>query len=545
MARLVTLEQVAADSPWETLAPGLVESWLKGPDDEKKIQAVLIAASQLFKQSGASRALDFLLYSRWLLHCHPLPVMHNILWLCNRLGLEQTAAHTCLDFARDAFRMNYVELGLEAASAALILDAQADYEITKSPARSAEVAALYEQVASSLLPNSTPPARTARAGGPLRIALLVPNLVDHVVAYTRRLLNIVRYADPQKYRLRVYVSENHAVRTSPLFPCGCVEGTTEERGPATLAELRSAGVAVYLGPRQLRFGEAAQHLARQMEQDGTEALIVQSGLSAPIDWLAARIARIPVKTAIHIGSSLFLPDFDATFYDNPSNIERENACWPATGGARQVVQTGVDVKSLDAQQAFSRDRFGIPADAVVIGTLSNHLERRLSEPYLQIIAEALQKHPQAWFLAFGSAALPDKMAFFARWGVEDRVRFGGKQSQSGAALKMLDIYANEFPVGGSNSVLEAMTCGCPTLAMKWSLVHAESAGAEWVGDPFCIPGPDATAYAQRLDQWLCDKPLRRQIGQALRQRILDRFSADQYVAAVLDSVSQLVESKIG
>ncbi len=540
-ARLITLDEIAEGTSREGGWPSgaTLEAWRQGGDESRQLLSFLMPAARLNQDGQKDAALACLLDSRRVFHCWPLPVMSNLIHLCREMGREQHAAHLCLQFAQDAFGMGYDDLGLEAASAALILDAQADYEITRSPERSAAVAALYERAAGSPPGRHEAPPPNRPASGPLRVALIVPNLVDYIVAYSRRVLHFARWADPARYQLRVYVTENHAARSAPLFPCGCVEAATPERGARTLEDLRALNIPVHLCPRHLRVKETAWLLARRLEEEGNSALIVQSGLSAPMDWLAARWARLPAKSAIHIGSSLFMSGLNVTFYDNPANPEREAAWWPAEGGERLVIPSGLDLAILDEQTPFAREQFGIPPEAVLIGTLSNHLDRRLSEPFVQLLCGVLQRHPQAWYLGFGTPPSAEAQAPFKQAGVAHRVRWGGRQSQSGSALKVLDIYANEFPVGGSQSVLEAMACGLPVVAACWSLAHAESAGAHSIGDEFAIPGPDAQAYARRLEEWVLNPESRKTAGQALRRRAQESFGIQAYVDRILSALGRM------
>ena len=432
--------------------------------------------------------------------------------------------------------------GSKPVSAALILDALGRYEITRNPSACLDVAWMYGAVADRhrATPVDSPP--TFR-DGPRRVALVVPNLVDYIVAATKQVLHFARYIDRSRYRLAVYVSENLSRRELPLFPFGCVEGRTEESGAETLRCLQELDVPVHLGSRSTRYVQSALALIGRLEQDSTDIAIFQSGLACPIDWLAAKWARVPAKICIHTGCSLFVPGMHATLFDNAMDIERERAWWSNGEGERILLPQGADLADLRSRKPFSRARFGIPDDAVVIGTLSNHLDRRLSIPYMDVIAGVLRTRPDAWFLAFGADSLPAPMAFFRSRGVAERVRFGGRQSQAGSALKVLDIYANEFPVGGSQSVMEAMACGVPVVALRWSNAHAESVGAELAGEEFGIPSKDLQAYANRLDEWVRQPDKRRSAGLAARHRAEKNFSAKTYVRRLLEVAERVGEAE--
>lgn len=541
MARIQPLFQLAEHAA-EDCSLGAIGLLRADGKAEEQVRGILLRAIRLVRQGSWNAALAVLLRTRSRLGFTPTAIMSGILDLCREMGMEQLAAHECLAFARDAVAMGCRDLALEACSAALILDGRAEFEIIREPARLREIAGWYEDTAAALARTLRCPSPGRRAGRP-RVGLLVPNLVDDTVANTKTLLHLVRHLDRTRCEAVVYVTENLSRRESPLFPYGCCGGTSETRGAVSLRTIHEQGVPVHVAERSGTFTQSALALADRIAMDAPDLLIVQSGLACPIDWLAARLAAVPIKATIHNGTSLYMPGMDINFYDNPANLDREAGCWEPAFGQRVVLAQGTDVEELRAQPALSRAGLGIPADAVVIGTLSNHLDRRMSPDYLGTIADVLAAEKNAWFVGFGGGKLSAARDFFALRGLAARVRFGGRQACAGSALKVLDIYANEFPVGGSQSVIEAMACGIPVVALRWSGAHAESAGANAVGAAFAVPGPDVEAYRRRLRSWISDTAARREAAEAMRRRAERDFSVRAYARSVLDVGLEILESK--
>lgn len=548
MALLPTLDLIIAeqDKTGARLSEQEIARLIASNNDEEKVGGFLYQACELLRSGNPQAALESLTSVRKTIGFTPLPVIANIIWLCKELDTQQTAAYECLSFAVDTCEMGYDNIALEAASAALMLDTLGTFEIIRSPDMTLKTVLLYEKIAMRHFPAfKDKNIKTDNNDRPVNVAMVIPNIVDYIVAYTQCSLHFARYADPSKFRLFIYSTENFSTRDKPLFPFGAETYITEQTGAASIREFTKRNTPVYLAPRNVDFIDASHAVVKKMESDKIDIALFQGGLASPIDWLVARFSKAPVKAAIHIGSSMMTPGLDITFFDNPSNIERENNHWLEEAGKRIHLPNGVDIENLAAQTPVDRSKFGIPdsPDQVVIGTISNVLYKRMTEKYMKAVASVMQRHKNAWFLALGSDILPDKMKFFSTMGVAERVKFGGKQSRAGAAIKAVDIYANEFPVGGNQSVMEAMVCGVPVVAIKWSDAHAESAGAYVVGPEFAIPRPDEHAYEQLLEKWVVDPQARAEAAALQQQRAIERFSAQQYVQTVLRHTSAILAEK--
>ncbi|NCD32731.1 MAG: glycosyltransferase [Spartobacteria bacterium] len=525
---ILHLDEIAAGFSEEQIV-ALSLDYMRQDSDEQKVTGILLAAYRDYQSGHVDAALLTLLKCRFIFGYMPLTAMANIIWLANTPQRRQIAAEQCLSFAMDAAKWTYYDLACEASQAALILDAEARFDIIRCPQQLEFISRIY-LAAATTLPQIHVPAPSVDDGR-VHVAVIVPNLVDDVVAYTKRVLQLARFS-PKNIALHIYVSESLSARKNPQFPYGCIEGTTEISGQKTLQALRNAGIPVTVMPRNMTVTKTAVALAEAIRADGCHRILLQSGMACPIDWLAVRLIRGPLKTGIHIGTSYFGAGLDIMFVDNPINITRETNWDEAIQGKRICLPKGVDTEHCAEAKPLHRADFGIPEDAIVLGTLSNHLEKRLSEAYIKLIIRVMKKHANVWFAPFGRGACARIKEQFANESLSNRFVPCGTSTDVPSALKMLDIFVNEFPVGGSQSVLEAMACGIPVVAMHWGDAHAECAGANMLGAPYGITSRDLAAYQNRLEEWILDESLRRQAGEHLRKRAAQQFDVATYVSAL-------------
>jgi L-malate glycosyltransferase len=133
-------------------------------------------------------------------------------------------------------------------------------------------------------------------------------------------------------------------------------------------------------------------------------------------------------------------------------------------------------------------------------------------------------------LLVGDGALRQMLTDLCRsLGLEGRVRFLGVRSDVPEILRALDVFAlTSVSEASSLTLLEAMASGVPVV------VTAVGGNPELVRhgiDGLHVPRGDASATAAAILQILDDPALASRMGQAARQRVMDRYQLAATVAA--------------
>jgi glycosyltransferase involved in cell wall biosynthesis len=123
-------------------------------------------------------------------------------------------------------------------------------------------------------------------------------------------------------------------------------------------------------------------------------------------------------------------------------------------------------------------------------------------------------------------------------GIADRVVWAGARPDMPAVYNALDLLVSSsaFGEGTPNVVAEAMACGIPCV------VTDVGDSAAVVGDPQCIVPPgDAPALARAMLQRLDDLDRGAVAREALRQRIVTRFSMEALIDRTEAALQPLVQ----
>lgn len=254
-------------------------------------------------------------------------------------------------------------------------------------------------------------------------------------------------------------------------------------GPVA-AQIRADGTSVrdigMRGNRDLRALPRLASLIRAGRYDVVHAHLFRSQIYArPAAWLAR--APVVVTTEHSIGEThierrkmsagvrgLYLASelfSDATIA--VSDIVRDRLVrWGVPGRKITVIPNGLDTASLafdPVARKETRERFGIPQDAYVIGTLGRLDENKRVGLTIEAAAPLLSDKCVMFVVGRGDQMEPLKLTA-AQHGVASRVIFAGFQADTAAMLSALDLYvAASAQETFGLAVLEAMASGLPVL----------------------------------------------------------------------------------
>ena len=205
--------------------------------------------------------------------------------------------------------------------------------------------------------------------------------------------------------------------------------------------------------------------------------------------------------------------------------------WKIPDHRLQRIENGIHTDRFEPGPGLlGRRRFGLPEDALVVGTVG-HLRpvknfHRLLSACAQIDPARVGDRP-VYLLLIGDG--PERAALERlakeRHPPGGTVVFAGHQESLPELYRAMDLFAlssdsEQHPV----ALLEAMSCGLPAAATDVGDVRPILPEAQ---HRFLVSadGEDPeSALARRLEEILSDPGLRTELGKQNRQRVLDRFS---------------------
>jgi glycosyltransferase involved in cell wall biosynthesis len=201
--------------------------------------------------------------------------------------------------------------------------------------------------------------------------------------------------------------------------------------------------------------------------------------------------------------------------------------------AVEVIYNGIDPgPSVDRGAAHRlRREFNIPASALVIGSVGRLDPVKDIRTLLAALVEVRRTHPAEAVIIGDGPERPRLEAAAFEYGVAPHVHFLGYRHDAREWLADSDVYVNcSISEGVSLTILEAMAAAVPVIATRVG-------GTPEILDSTCgilIQPRDPHALAGALMQLANDRQQGRQLGQAGRIRVEERFTLDRMIRQYAD-----------
>ena len=391
---------------------------------------------------------------------------------------------SCIKAAVQALQSGSASRAVEATAAAAIADIQRFQETFLADAFAAGF--LCDLYTHAFQQAGIMPAQVRKpASDPLRVAYVIGSLSPGQAATNRTLYMLDRH-DRQHVEPMLFVAEELTRRTPSLNFLSQPDAPSPEFGRELYARARAAGVEPVTVPTTGTFIDGSQWLISSLRKAEPDVVVYVGTVASPIQACAAYARCAPVQINQNMSVPLLTPGIDAVIYHNAVAAEAERPELSRRGVRTCPVESmGTDTDAAANAKATERSSLGIPENAFVCVSASNKLEQRcLHGSFASDLITFLQTNTNAWWMAIGAGDFKELSARLDRAGVLERCVMTGPLSDIRPAVKAADVYLNEYPEGGANTVLESMACGVPAITLMAGTRHTECIGATFVGEPF-------------------------------------------------------------
>lgn len=277
---------------------------------------------------------------------------------------------------------------------------------------------------------------------------------------------------------------------------------------------------------------ALLHLRRFMQSRQIQIVNTHSGRDTQLAGLAAHSLmgkRPRVVRTRHLALPITSRFTYATLPDQVVTVSQYVADYLASAGVPPVqlttVHTGIDLSRYVSDPAGGslRQELGLPADALLVGTVAILRRKKGHAELLEAIPDILKACPQAHFVFAGNGPQEDNLkARIAALQLQDRVHLLGLRRDVVNVLQSLDVFVlptHQEALG--TAFIEAAAMGLPAVGTAVDGVPEIVRDGE---TGLLVPAQHSAPLAEAVTRLLTDTALRQQMGITAKARVGVQFS---------------------
>jgi glycosyltransferase involved in cell wall biosynthesis len=245
-------------------------------------------------------------------------------------------------------------------------------------------------------------------------------------------------------------------------------------------------------------------------------------------WARRQLHVNAVQRTVCVSHAVFRP-LTERFFVSPA---RADVIYP--GVNFEAFQPDADLRSE------ARAQWGVPDDAIVIGTLGRLVPHKRNDLVLRTFAMLRTRSVAAdlWLVIGGTGSdRPRLEALTQELGIGDRVRFIGWQENTQATWNAIDVFPLPSEDEGLGlTLIEAVACGGISLAADVGGMPEVFAGGF---EHLVVRAPTAEAWADAIESLLrLPAPARTRLQQTLYAHVRERFDGRRQWLAMVEWIER-------
>jgi glycosyltransferase involved in cell wall biosynthesis len=313
-----------------------------------------------------------------------------------------------------------------------------------------------------------------------------------------------------------------------------------------------AGVSVHAVPAWRRRIAAASRIRRLLRERRADIVHANEPHALSAAWLARGHRAIPVVVSRRIALPLSSGSMALARYRSAARIiavshfvEQSVIHSGLPANRVSVIYDGVEIPPLDspANREKARGQLGIPPAVPCVGNVAAFVPEKGHALLVRAFAELRKQVPECILLLRGEG--PEKsavQALAAELHVRDTIKFLGPAAEIESIFAALDIFAfpsHEEPLG--SALLAAMAHGLPVVAIARGGIPEVIDNQK---NGLLVDTLDPGAFSAAMTRLIMSVKEARLFGNAARETVATRFSADRMADVTLQLYEDLITAKI-